>query len=96
MWKLDDWHDLIRVALGLVSLGCIFLLGTRFRQNSWKWNTKTRDYWFALVMWSIAAVVLAIEGVLRDSDFGARLVFCTIAASVTLKGLASRSSWGES
>lgn len=90
-----EWHDVWRLLVLLISLRCLFLLGLRFAKHSSKWNTKTRDYWFAMVMWCVAGVAIPIEGILRDSPIGGRLVFLTMASVVTLKALVSSGAWGE-
>lgn len=90
-----DWIDIWRLALLVVCVGCIGLLAVRMKTNGRNWNPKTRDYWFALLMWCIAGVVLAVEGIIRDSIFSIRLVFVTAAALVTLNGLRRKGSWGD-
>jgi hypothetical protein len=92
---VDDWHDYLRMLNLLVSATCIYLLSHRFAKKSNSWNSKTRDYWFALVMWSVAGAALSIEGIIRDSPSGARLVFILSAAIATLVGLLRKGSWGE-
>lgn len=94
MWFVDDWHDVIRVVDAVMALLCLFLLSKRFGQNGNEWNTKTKDYWFAIVLWCLTSVVLAIEGVYEDRPLEPRLVFYVMATAVTLKGLLSKSSWG--
>lgn len=95
MLPVDEWHDWLRLANLVISFSCVYILGQRFSKSGADWNVKTKDYWFALVMWSVAGSALAIEGIFRDSSPGARLVFLFIASAVTLKGLLRRGSWGS-
>lgn len=92
---MDDWHDYWRLINLLVAAVCVFLLGRRFAKNGVNWNTKTRDYWYALVMWCVAGFAISLEGIVRDSPLGARLVFTTAAVLVTLKGLTRKGTWGD-
>lgn len=94
MWIVDDWHDIIRVVDLSMSLICLTILMRRFGQNSDAYNTKTRDYWFAMVLWCVTSVALAIEGMLEDRPLEPRLMFYVLATAVTLKGLLNRSPWG--
>lgn len=91
-----EWHDFWRVGIILVCAGCLWFLLQRYRHNSSTWNEKTRDYWFSLVMWSLAGAVLAIQGMILNFPFGPGLVFVTMAALVSLKGLLKRGEWGGS
>jgi hypothetical protein len=91
-----EWHDFWRVGIILVCVGCLWFLAKRYRANSDTWNEKTRDYWFSLVMWSLAGGVLAIQGMVLNFPFGPGLVFVTAAALVSLKGLLKQGEWGGS
>lgn len=95
MSYFDDWHDWARLITFFVCSTCLFVLLLRYRQNRKKWNMKTRDYWYSLVMWCLAGCVIAIEGIYRNSDFSPRSVFVIAASCVTLKGLAQKGEWGE-
>jgi hypothetical protein len=90
-----DWTDAWRLGLFVVTLSSLILLTCRVCRHGKNWNPKTKDYWFALVMWSLAGLVVSIEGVIRDSTFGMRLVFVTAAALVTLNGLRRKGAWGD-
>lgn len=96
MLPVDEWHDWLRLANLIVSFACVCVLGHRFSKRGNSWNVKTKDYWFALVMWCVAGSALAIEGIYRDSPPGARLAFLFIASAVTLKGLLRGGAWGSS
>lgn len=96
MSLFDDWHDFLRLFNAIVCAIALFLLWKRFLQSKNSWNTKTRDYWYAVVMWCVAGFAIAIEGVVRDSSMGARPVILFVAGVVTLKGLLKKGSWGSS
>ena len=91
----DQWHDWARLVIFFVCLTSIIILIKRFRLNRNGWNSKTRDYWYSLVMWSLAGCVITVEGVYQDSDFGFRGVFVIAASLITLKGLLQKGEWGE-
>ena len=90
-----DWHDWCRVLNLSLSAVCVYILGRRFGKKGADWNAKTRDYWFALVMWSVAGVAMSLEGILRNSVPGTRLLFICLASLVTLRGLLRRGTWGD-
>lgn len=94
MW-VDDWHDIIRVISLGMAIVCLTLLGKRFAKSRDQYNTKTRDYWYATVLWCVASVALALEGMYEDRPMEPRLIFYTLATAVTLKGLLSKSDWGH-
>lgn len=96
MSYLNDWHDYLRVVVFFVSVYGFFALLFRFKNRSEGWNTKTRDYWFALLMWCLAGCVLMIQGVVLDRPFTPGSVFTMAAVFVTAKGLHKRGSWGDS
>lgn len=89
-----EWHDWWRVYVMFLCSWSLLILAHRYRHNRCGWNNKTLDYWYAFVMWSIAGFSVSLEGILRDSDFGVRLVFLLMASSITLKGLWQKGSWG--
>lgn len=89
-----DWHDWWRLGIYFLTSWSLIILVARYRKHRVNWNDKTVDYWYSLTMWCLAGWVLALEGILRDSAFGARLIFITLAASITLRGLRQKGSWG--
>lgn len=89
------WLLLWRFSILLVSCASVFFLLRRFYKFHDSWNTKTRDYWYALFMWSISGVGVALEGILRQSPFRFVLVIITAAAIVTLIGVIRRGTWGS-
>lgn len=96
MTGFDQWHDYWRLLIAISSLYCIFLLVKRFRDNRDTWNEKTRDYWFSLLMWTLAGVVGCAQGIFFNYPFGPSLVFTTAAVVVSLKGLLRKGDWGGS
>lgn len=95
MW-VNDWHDLVRVTVICMAVVCLVVLGRRFGKQGADYNTKTRDLWFVIVLWSLTAVVLAFEGMIEDRPLEPRLIFYTLATSITLKALLNKSDWGAS
>lgn len=96
MWYLDDWHDYVRTLNVLLTLYCLVRLVKAYRIESEGWNTKTRDYWFAFVMWCAAAVVLNSQAIVLDRSFTPAFVFLTAAVLVSAKGLHKFGTWGTS
>lgn len=92
---VNDWHDFVRVLAFFISVFCLVKLGIRYQQAGRNWNVKTKDYWFALVMWSLAGCVFTVQGVVLDRPFTPGFVFLTAAILVTGKGLARKGSWGN-
>lgn len=94
MGYLNEWHDYVRLVAFFMCLYClIMLLVTRQREGD-GWNTKTHDYWYAMVMWVLAGHVIAAQGVILDRPFSPAVVFLTAAALTTGKGLHKRGEWG--
>lgn len=91
---LDDWHDYLRVGVLLLSLWCCLTLIRRFRLNNTKWTTKTKDYWYALLMWTFVGITFSIQGIAFDRDLSPALIVVTAAVMVTGKGLNKKGSWG--
>lgn len=85
----------LRIAVAMVCLFSLVALLVRFKQNSSDWNVKTKDYWYALLMWSLSGLVLAIQGLLESRLITPAIVFATAAALVTGKGLHRKGSWGS-
>lgn len=89
--NLSDYWRLVNLVICVL---CIATLFNRFRKNRSDWNAKTRDYWLSFLAWSIAGAEFSIEGIVRHSEFGPRVVFITAAALVTFVGLRRRGAWG--
>lgn len=93
---MNDWYDWWRALLFLICVASLVLLGLRYFGNRECWNEKTKDYWYSMVMWTLAGLTISIEGVVRDSPLGVRLVIVTAASLVSLKALAKKGPWGGS
>lgn len=91
----NDWHDLVRVLAFFISVYCVVILLLRWKRDSKDWNVKTRDYWYALFMWSLAGCVFTVQGVALDRPFTPGFVFLTAAVLVTGKGLHRKGEWGS-
>ncbi len=87
--------DVYRVMVILVCALSLVILTKRFIKNRKHWNAKTRDYWYALTMWSFTGVVIGVEGIRQGTPFNVRIVFVSVAALVSLFGLRRRGSWGS-
>jgi len=94
MWLLDDWHDYIRVFSLIMALICLVLLGLGSGKMQKEYNSKARDLWFAVVLWCITSVALAVEGMYEDRPMEPRLIFYTLATVLTFKVLTSKAPWG--
>lgn len=92
--RINDWHDIVRLATLLMAFCSLYLLGSRFKVGHKEWNTKTRDYWFASVLWMLASIVLSVEGLLEDRPLEPRLVCYFLATALTLKALLRKEEWG--
>lgn len=90
----DGWYDIWRIVVFLVCLICMVVLGNRFRRNSKDWNAKTKDYWWSLMCWSTAGVVVAFQGFVQHVGLTPVLLFVTLAALVSLNGLRRSGAWG--
>lgn len=95
MGYLNDWHDSIRVIIFVMSLYSLYKLVQARRLSGGEWNTKTNDYWFAMLMWVLAGHALTVQGVLLDRPFTPAFVFLTAAILTTAKGLHRKGSWGD-
>jgi ABC-type xylose transport system permease subunit len=91
---IDDWHDWWRVGIFLLSLLCLVILCERFRAHRQTWNTKTKDYWFTVFMWTVVGIVITLEGVYKNTGSRVWLVFVTAAVVVNLIGLKRKGVWG--
>lgn len=95
MGSINDWHDILRTLAFFVSIYCVIVLAIHYKRDGRNWNVKTKDYWFALMMWSLAGCVFAGQGVVLDRPFTPGFVFLTAAVLVTGKGLARKGPWGS-
>lgn len=93
-YLLNDWADYLRVITLLVSLYACVTLIRRWRQHNDAYNTKTKDYWYALFMWTIVGIVVPIQAMTLDRPFTPATVVITAAVLTTAKGLHTRGSWG--
>ena len=95
MQGINEWHDIVRVVAFFVSLFCLVRLVIRYRKSHGEWNVKTNDYWFAMLMWSLAGCVFTVQGIVLDRPFTPGFVFMTAAILVSGKGLSRKGSWGS-
>lgn len=95
MFMIDDWHDLVRLVSIVVNLFALYLLFVGYLHHKKQWNEKTIDLWYSLMMWSLAGVVFACQGIFLDRDFTPGFVFLTAATLVGGKGVFARGSWGD-
>lgn len=91
-----EWHDYVRLVNLVICLVSLWLLFKRYSEHSSEWNTKTKDYWYSLSMWSTAGLAMSLEGVLRDSGPGIRLAFIFAASLATFKAVRTKGTWGGS
>ena len=91
---VDSWTDVLRVLVLFVSVYCVVLLLIRHQQEALRWNVKTKDLWYALLMWSLAGCVFAVQGIALDRPFTPATVFLTAAVLVTGKGVHRKGRWG--
>jgi hypothetical protein len=77
--------------LATVTLGCLLWKFTLCRKV---WNAKTRDYWYALVMWCVTSIVVAVSGIHEHVGGNIRLVCVTAATFGTLIGVTRKGRWG--
>lgn len=76
-----------RVGLVAGNVLCVLLLLVRFFQHRKEWDTVTRDYWWTLVLWSVAAIAIGTQGLIEHRKLTIGLVFVSIAAAATPLGL---------
>lgn len=94
MHFVDDWIDLGRVVIFFLSLWCCYTLLRRLFANLDNWNTKTKDLWYSMFMWSVVGIVSMSQGVLLDRPLTPTTVVISAAVLVTGKGLHRKGSWG--
>lgn len=75
-----------RLLLLVLCLVSFFLLIKRFKIGHKSWDTKTLDYWFALLLWTFAAILSTVESLIRHLPGRYSIVVTTTAAMVTLTG----------
>lgn len=95
MYLPNDLIDVLRVITFLVSVYSATTLLIRYKQNHHAWNTKTKDYWYALFMWSLAGAEFCIQGIALDRPLTPATVFMIAAVLVTGKGVHNKSGWGN-
>jgi small-conductance mechanosensitive channel len=93
--RIDDWHDWLRLGTITIATLSIFLLVRAFHRKKDEWNEFDKDIWFVLFMWSLAAVVLCVEGIIGDFDFGVRSILVIFATTVTFKLLTAPRLWSR-
>lgn len=95
VYYLDDWYDVVRFVAFFVSLYSAGCLLVKYHRHHKTWNTKTKDYWFALLMWSFAGAEFCIQGIGLDRPFTPATVFLVAAILVTGKGVHQKGDWGN-
>lgn len=91
---VNGWLDLSRVVIAALSFWCCYRLVCDNLKFSHTWNTKTKDAWYAVFMWSVAGVVLPIQGILLDRPLTAGYLIIFAATMVTGKFLHTKGPWG--
>lgn len=91
---INEWHDVLRVIVFLISFGCLITLLRRYHNKAADWNRKTLDYWYSLCMWCGAGCVITAQGIILDRPFTPAVVMVTAAALTTAKGLRRKGDWG--
>lgn len=81
-----------RVGLITLNVVCLFVLLNRYRIRHKIWDGTTKDYWWTLLLWSIAAFVTAWQGLVQSRPLSAALVFVTIANIAIPIGLYRKAS----
>jgi hypothetical protein len=86
MTDANEWHDYARGVLVIINLVTLGLMIKRYIERHKGWNSKTRDLWYALFMWTLGGAVLLVQGVYLNTPFGPGFVFLTAATITGLKG----------
>jgi hypothetical protein len=94
VWYLDDWHDFLRLGVFVISIYAFVMLIVRWRQYADEWTDKTKDYWYALLMWTFVGIVGSIQGIIMDRPLTPATVVLTAAVLVTGRGLHTKGAWG--
>lgn len=92
---IDSPGDILRLIILIVCLACLVMLAGRFMTRHGRWNPKTRDYWFAMVTWSLAGVFIGVQGLMEELPISPRTILVTMAALVTFNGLRRTGGWGD-
>lgn len=87
---------IVRIILLVVAASAFFILLNRFRVGRQDWNAKTRDYWYALTMWTFASGCGTAESLYRQLPGRYSIVLSVAAAVVTLTGVLRKGTWGGS
>ena len=88
------WIDLFRILIGCVCVVSLYIMSQSFLRYRDEWNSKTRDYWYARVVWTVVGLSSAIEGIIRGTPFRYTLIFIAAASFATLKGNLQKGKWG--
>ena len=86
---------LFRVIVFLISIASFICLVIGFVRHRDRWNSKTRDYWYALTMWSLVGASVTYEGIQKDTPMHYSTVFVIAAAVVSLIGFRRKGKWGS-
>lgn len=88
------WLDVLRGVIAFVCLVSIAIMVDSFIKYHDYWNSKTRDYWYARVMWTVGGVAGSIEGIVRGIPMKYSYVIVVAASLTTLKGNLKKGRWG--
>lgn len=90
----DDSHDPIRL---IVLVSCLLAIGglmyRRFNPPDDDWNAKTKDYWFSLLLFALAAAASTVENLISNQDYTVRLSLAFVASAVCIGGLIRHGRW---
>lgn len=90
----DNVLNICRFLVLLLSLWCCYKLLWRFRKFGDNYTGKTKDYWYALLMWAVVGVVTMAQGIYLNRPLTPATIIIAAAVLVTGKGLHSKGSWG--
>lgn len=96
MFNVNDWHDWVRILVILTNAYNAWVLLSKWQEYSIEWNNKTRDYWYCLLMWVFAGLIVSVQGIYFDRPFTPGVVFVTAATLATARGLYRPGAWGGS
>lgn len=85
----------IRVLIATMAFVSIVLLIERYVVHSNNWTSRTKDFWYALLAFSIFSIETSIESIITHQTLGYRVIFLGVAMIATLVGLLKRGSWGS-
>lgn len=89
-----DWHDTWRLLILFMSSLCFSLLLYRWWTRRQSWDKQERADFRVFITWCWASIGLAAEGIIRNSTFGFRLLFVTVAILVTFLAIRRRNVLG--